>query len=163
MPSPAYGHGLGNLQEVLEEFRRDLFVDVVVIREFQSDSHQIQAVHRHPTGAVRLVNVSARGQGSAPIEYADVIKAEEPTLKNVASGGVLAIDPPGEIQHQLVKNAFQESKITRIVRIPLTAVLAIDLKDAPGCPPVDRRVDVAKSPFVGGQLPVWMHVPYPRN
>jgi hypothetical protein len=84
-------------------------------------------------------------------------------LKYVSPGGVLAIDPPGEIQHQLVKNAFQESKITRIVGMLVTPVLAIDLKDAPGRPPVDRRVYVAKSPFVRGQLPVWMYVPDPCN
>ena len=115
-PLPDGGHGLRNLQEVLEEFRRDLLVHVVVNRQFQSDSHQIQAVHRHPTGAVRLVDVSAHGQRSAPIEHPDVIEAEEPALKDIPPGGVLPIDPPGEIQHQLVKNTFQESEITRIVR-----------------------------------------------
>jgi hypothetical protein len=51
-------------------------------------------------------------------------------LKYVSPGGVLAIDPPGEIQHQLVKNAFQESKITRIVGM---------LVDAGACDRFERR------------------------
>src|SRR5271165_1030606 len=160
---PHVGHRLSDLQKVLEEFRGDLFVDMVARREFQSDSHKIQTVHRHPAGSVRLVDVSARGKGSTPIEYSNIIKAEESALKHVSTGGVLAIDPPGEIQHQLVKNAFQEGKITRIVRMLVTPALAIDLKDAPGGPSVDRRIYVAKSPFVRGQLSVWMHVPYPCN
>ena len=70
---------------MLEKFRGDFFVNVVVRREFQSDSHQVQAVHRHPAGAVRLVDVAARGQRSAAIEDADVIQAEEAALENVAA------------------------------------------------------------------------------
>src|ERR1700731_1906298 len=122
---------------MLEEFRRDIFVDMVLFCELQRDPHQIQTVHRHPTGSVGLVDVSTRRQRSTPIEHPDIIKAEEPTLENVSPGGVLAIDPPGEIQHQLVKDALQECEIARIIWMPVTPVLAIDLKDSRGCPRVN--------------------------
>ena len=55
-------HRLGDVQEVLEELGRDVLVDVVVLRQLQRDAHQIQRVHRHPAGAVRLVDVAAGGQ-----------------------------------------------------------------------------------------------------
>ena len=36
---------------------------------------------------------------------------------------------------------------------------AIDLKHAPGGPSVNRWVDVAEGPLVGGKLPVRLHIP----
>ena len=49
------GHRLGDVQEVLEELGGDVLVDRVVQRQLQGDAHQVEAVHRHPAGAVGLV------------------------------------------------------------------------------------------------------------
>src|SRR5437016_524670 len=116
---------------MLEEFRRNIFVDIILLCQLQSDAHQIQTVHRHPTGPVGLIDISAGRQRSAPIKYSDVIEAEEPALEDVASGSILAIDPPREIQHQLVEDALQKCKVPRIIRTPAAPVLAVDLKNPP--------------------------------
>src|SRR6516162_8925868 len=148
---------------MLEEFRRDIFVNMIEPGQFQSDAHEIQAVHRHPTGSVGLVNEPAGWKGSASVKNPDVIKAQEPTLENVAPGRVFAIHPPGEIHQQLVKDELEKSKVAHIIGTASAAQLAIDLKDSPGRPSVDRRVYVAEGPFVGGQLTIRMHVPCLRD
>ena len=56
----------------------------------------------------RLVDVPAGGQLRAAVEHADVVEAEESALEDVAALGVLAIHPPGEVQHQLVEHALEE-------------------------------------------------------
>ena len=40
---------------------------------------------------------------------------------------------------------------------------AIHLEDAPSRPSVHRRIDVAESPLVGGELAVRVHIPFPRH
>ena len=86
MPSLAdVGHRLGDVQEVLEELGRDVLVDVVVQRQLERDAHQVQAVHRHPGGAVGLVDEAAGRQRRAAVEDADVVEAEEAALEDVAA------------------------------------------------------------------------------
>ena len=55
--------------------------------------------------------MAARRQRLAAVEDADIVEAEKTALKDVAALGVLAVDPPGEIQHQLVENAPEKSPI----------------------------------------------------
>ena len=43
------------------------------------------------------------------------------------------------------------------------AALLLDLVDAPRRPGMHRRIDVAERPFVGGELPVGMHVPLAQH
>ena len=105
--------GAGDGQEVLEELRGDVFVSMIVLRQFERDAHQVQAIHRHPAGAVGLVDIAAGRQRTAAIEYADVVQAEKAALENVAPLRVLAIHPPGEIHHQLVEHALQECQVAR--------------------------------------------------
>src|SRR5690242_5377706 len=100
---------------MLEKFGGDVLVNLVVPGQFQRDAQQVQAIHRHPARAVRLVDKAARRQGLAAIEYADVVEPEETALKNVPALGVLAVDPPREIQQELVKNAFEEHEVAGIV------------------------------------------------
>ena len=56
--------------------------------------------------------------GLAAVENADVVQAEEATLKGVAALGVLAVDPPGEVEQQLVEDLLQE------VDVALASLLA---------------------------------------
>ena len=104
------GHRLGDVEEVLEELGRDVLVGVVVLGELERDPHQVQAVHRHPGGAVGLVDEAAGRQRRRAVEHADVVEPEEAALEDVAALGVLAVHPPGEVQHQLVEDALEEAR-----------------------------------------------------
>ena len=72
--------------------------------------------------------------------------------------GVLAVHPPGEVQHQLVEDALQEVAVA----LPAPALL-VDLVDPPGGPGMDGRVHVAELPLVGRHLAVRVHVPFARQ
>ena len=100
------------------------------------------------------------GQRLAAVEHADVVEAEKAALENVPALRVLAVDPPGEVQQQLVKDAFEKREVAGIVRVFFASLLAVNLKHAPRGPGVHRRVHVAERPFVGGQLAVRVHVPF---
>src|SRR5204863_2456591 len=98
---------------------------------------------RHPGGAVRLVHVAAIRQFCVAVEYADVVEPEKPALENIPPLDVLAVDPPGEIEHQLVEDTFEKIPIALAA-----AVLAVDFIDTPCRPGMHRRVDVAECPFI---------------
>ena len=103
------------------------------------------------------------GSGTAAVEHADVVQTEKAALKNVPALLVLAVDPPGEIQQQLVKHAFEKFQVARVFRIRFAALLAVHLEHPPRRPRVHRRIHVAERPFVGGQLAVRVHVPFARQ
>ena len=48
-----------NVGEVLKEFARHIFVCGVFARQFERNRKHIQAVHSHPTRAVRLLKMPA--------------------------------------------------------------------------------------------------------
>src|SRR6266446_9817639 len=96
---------------MLEKLRGDVFVDMILEGELQRDAHQVEGVHRHPGGAVGLVDITAGRQRGAAVEKADIVEAEKPALKDVVSLDVLAVHPPGEIEHQLVEDTFEESPV----------------------------------------------------
>jgi hypothetical protein len=121
--------------------------------QFNRHRQHVQAIHGHPARPVGLFDEISRAQRPRTIEYADIVEAEEPTLENIFSLGVLAIHPPGEIEQQFVKHALQEITIGFSVNAPF------DLVDAPGCPGVHRRIHVREIPFVGRKLAVGVHVP----
>ena len=76
--------------------------------------------------------------------------------EQVAAVRVLAIDPPGEVDQQLVKRAPQEEPVALAAR-------AGHLVDAPAGPGVDRRIHVAERKLVGGNLAVGVHVPFAQE
>ena len=55
--------------------------------------------------------MAAGGQRCAAVEDADVVEAEEAALEDVVAVGVLAVDPPGEVEQQLVEDALQEGAV----------------------------------------------------
>ena len=142
---------------MLEEFVGEIFVDRIFGRKLQRDAHHRQRIGRHPGGAVGLVEPAAERQRLAHVEQADVVEAEEAALKYVAPARVLAVDPPGEVQQQLVKQAFEKLEVADAGRL---AVVLVDLQRRPG---VHGRVDVVEIPFVGRQLSVRMHEPRLRQ
>ena len=68
--------------------------------------------HGHPGGAVGLLEPPARGERHGPVEIGlDVVEPEEPSLEDVAPFGVLAVDPPREVEEQLVADALEKLEV----------------------------------------------------
>ncbi len=86
-----------DVYKVLEKFARHIFVGWVLASQLQRDGQHIQAIHPHPTGAVRLLEMSSGGQRLRTVEYPDVVEPQKPALKYVHAIRVLAIYPPREI------------------------------------------------------------------
>src|SRR6185437_17104286 len=99
-----------------------------------------------------LFEVTAGGQRRTTVEYADVVQSKKPALESVLAGTVLPVQPPGEIEHEFLKAALEPFDISLA---GLGFFQAIQKNGRPG---MDRRVDIAKVPFVGGNLPVGMEV-----
>src|SRR5271165_1144830 len=150
-------HGIRDVDEVLPELTGYVFIAWIFRSQLECDGQQVERIHGHPTGAVRLFDVAASRQWCAAIEYSDIVQTQEPALEDVDALGVLAIYPPGEVQHQFVKDPLQESAIA------LAFALLVDLVYPPGCPCVNRRVDIAERPFIGGNLAIGMHVPLAQH
>ena len=144
-------HGVGNPQEVLDEPEGGFFVNRVVFRQNQRDLGHALAVERHPGRAVRLLQRAAGRERGAAVEDADVIQPEKPAGEDVTPLGILAIDPPVEIQHQPVKRLLQESH----VRPPERSLRLIELERRPG---VHRWIHIAEVPLVGGNLPIGVSI-----
>src|SRR3989442_7885371 len=83
-------------------------------------------------------------QLAAAVEDPDVVEPEEATLEHVAALRILAVDPPGEVQHQLVEHALEECQVALA-----PAMLAVDLEHAPRGPGMHRRCCLPASPLPG--------------
>ena len=139
---------------MLEEFGGDILINRVFFRQFQRNFKHRQTERAHPGGAVGLVDVAAGGQGRAAIKNTDVVQPQKAALKDVVTVDVFAVDPPGEVEQQLVEHAFQKSPVGS------AALFGVDFVDAPGGPSMYRRIDIAKGPFIGRQLAVGVHIPF---
>ena len=135
-------HRFGDIQKVLEELCRHIFIDVVVFSEREGDAHQVQRVHPHPRRAVGLIDMPAGRQWRATIENPDIVEAKKAALEDVTAFRVLAVDPPRKVQQQLMENAFEKRAVGD------TMPLAIHLVHPPRRPRMHRWVDVAKGPFI---------------
>ena len=101
-------HGGGDVGEVLDELEDHVLVGAVVGGELDRELQHVLAEEGHPRRAVRLLEVAAGGQRGAAVEDADVVEAEEAALEHVLAEAVLAVDPPGEVQHELVEGRLEE-------------------------------------------------------
>src|SRR5215813_11639004 len=101
--------------------------------------------------------MSAGRQWRTAIENTDVVETEKAALKNVHPVSIFAIDPPGEIQQQLLENPLQEDCVTG------STSLLLDLVNAPRSPRVNRRIHIAERPLVSRQLAVRVHVPFAQH
>ena len=97
------------------------------------------------------------GQLHVAVEDADVVEPEEAALEDVVAERVLAVDPPVEVQEQLVEDALEERPVA------LARLRPLDLEDAQGGPGVDGRVHVGEVPLVRGDLAVGVHVPLAQH
>ena len=104
-------HARGDIVEVLDKLHDHVLVDGVVGGEFHGEFQHVLAEEGHPGRAVRLLQVAAGGERGAAVEDADVVEAEEPPLEDVLAEAVLAVHPPGEVQHQLVERRPEEIEV----------------------------------------------------
>src|SRR4029079_13634279 len=88
------------------------------------------------------------------VEDADVVQPEKPALENISAVRIFAIDPPREIQQQLLKHPLEKTAIAH------TAPFFLDLVDSPCRPGVHRWIHVPQRPLIGRQLTVGMHIPF---
>ena len=96
------------------------------------------------------------GQRFGAVEHTDIVEPKEPAGKEVFAVGVLAVHPPGEIQQQLLKDAFQKVAVA-------LARFAGNLIDPPRGPGVHRRAHIVERKFIRGDLAVGMHVPFAQK
>ena len=141
-------HRAGDAEEMLEEFRGDIFVNRIFARELERHPHHVEAKHSHPARAVALLEVAAVRQRRATIEDADVIEPEEAALENIFPFGILPVHPPGERDQQFVEGGLEKGAVA------FAGLFLLDLVNAPGGPADDGRIDVAEIPLVGGNLAV---------
>jgi hypothetical protein len=73
------------------------------------------------------------------VEGAQVVEPEESAAEEVVALRVLAVQPPGEVHHQLVEDPLEEERVAA----------AVDLPHGQRGEGVDRRVDVVERPLVG--------------
>jgi len=86
------------------------------------------------------------------IEYGDVVETEKSALEDIVSVAILAVDPPGVIQQQLLKDPVQEMEVAGAALHPLGA------EDLECCRRVDGRVHVTEGPFIGRDLAIRVQV-----
>ncbi len=103
-------HGAGNPQEVLDELVDELLIVGVMLGEFGRHREHVQTEKGHPRGAVGLFEVPAGGQRRAPVEDADVVQPQKAAVEEVAPGRVLAVDPPVEVEQQLVEGTLEKGQ-----------------------------------------------------
>ena len=142
---------------MLDELLNQVRIHRSCERQLHGDLEHVLAEQRHPSGSIRLVQVSAGRQRRAAIEHPDVVQSQEAALEDVGPCAVLAIHPPREVEQQLLERALQPVEVTRSAPGFLQAVG----KDrGPG---VHRWIDVAEVPFVGGQLTARVQVLGPHH
>ena len=114
--------------------------------------HHRDRVEGHPAGGVGLLEHAADRQVGA-VDRADVVQTEEAALEQVVAAGVLQVDPPGEVDQQLVEDPAEEVQVAA----------AVDGEHLERGPRLHRRVHVAEIPLVGGQRPVGVLEPLPAQ
>src|SRR6266545_1529177 len=84
----------------------------------------------------------------AAIEHRYVVEAEKPSFKNVITFVVHFVDPPGEIDEQLMKALFEKLAVWSAGANPIHVV------NTPYCPRVKWRIQIGELPLVGGNLAI---------
>ncbi len=144
--------GIGDGQELLVGLDGDVLVVRILSREFERHNRHVEREHRHPAGGVGLLQAVAGRQRLRAVEDRDVVETEEAALEDVVAVGVLAVDPPGVVEQQLVEDALEK---TAIGGSPLHPLGAKHLERAQR---MDWRVDVGEVPLVGRNLAVGVEV-----
>ncbi|KAG9796365.1 Six-hairpin glycosidase, partial [Aureobasidium melanogenum] len=86
---------------------------------FERNVEHAETIKSHPPSAVCLLEDAARGQWLGSVEQTDIVQAEETTLENVFPFVVLSINPPREVEQQLLEDSFEEVQILSPIHLPL--------------------------------------------
>src|SRR5215469_8939481 len=105
-------HGVGNPSEMLEKASGEFLIYRIVFRQDQRDFQHALAVECHPCRAVRLVQMTARGQRRTAIEDPDVVEPQESTREDIFPLWVFAVDPPVEVLHQPLERPLEETQVS---------------------------------------------------
>src|SRR5215813_336867 len=141
-------HGIGDPYEVLEEVESIVLILIrIVVRQNDSNLQHVLTIKRHPRSPVRLFQRTSCRQGRATIKHTNVVEAEKPTRKDIASVGILAVYPPIEVEHQSSERAFQKLEIR-------SSKTALHFEKVKSGPRMNRRIHVAEVPLICRNLPV---------
>ena len=66
-------HRVCDKDEMLKELAGNIAIGRVFLRQFQGNGQHVQAVHAHPTGTIRLLDVAAIGQRQVAIKNANIV------------------------------------------------------------------------------------------
>ena len=110
-----------------------------------SRSWQYIAIHAVPSDCSSTPSTGSRERSKGPM----LSRPRKPPSNRLSPTSVLAVDPPVEVEQQLVQDPLQEVEVR----------VAGDLVHAHRRPGVDGRVDVAEVPLVCRQLAVGVRVP----
>ena len=91
------GHRLCYGEEMVEKLDGDFLVNGVVQRKFQCDTHHVEWIHGHPSRAICLIQLPSSWDRLTPVKNTYIIKAQEPSLKNISIVRIFTIHPPSEI------------------------------------------------------------------
>ena len=153
--------GFDDLHEVGEELAGHVLVGgadaLAVVRQFQRHTQHAGAEKRHPRGAVGLLEMGAVGQLHVAVYDADVVQPEEAAGEDAVALFILAIDPPGEVEQQLLKDAGEEFPVLH------ATALGVYLIHAPRGPRMDGRVHVGEVELVGRHLAVGVEIPFAQQ
>src|SRR2546428_10980887 len=94
--------GFSNQYEVFKKFCSGIFKCLIMHGYFQSHVHHIKSIHAHPTRSIGLFQPHISGHLNAPVKNSNIIKAKEATLENIIATGILSVDPPREINNELL-------------------------------------------------------------
>jgi hypothetical protein len=153
IPQSLVVHGLRDGGEVLEELDDKIggWPPPAALQDAGDGGHG-NRVEGHPAGGIGLLKDSADRQVRT-VDGADVVQAEEAALEHIVAARVLQVDPPVEVEQELIEDPAQEVEVA-------AAVDGEHLERGPG---LHRRVHVAEIPLVGGQRPVRMLEPLPAE
>ena len=112
-------HSRVDPQKMLVELAGYPLVARVVESQFQGQLQHHLRVESHPDRAIRLLQVAAGGQRRAAVKDADVVQPQKAALKDVMAVQILAVHPPGEIQHELVEGVRQKVEVALAARLLL--------------------------------------------
>ena len=109
-------YGVDDLNEMFEKLGRHVFVSQINMRavtfsQFERHAQHGAAIKRHPGRAISLPKAATVGQRLGAIEHADIVQPQEPAGEQVFAVEVLAIDPPGEVQEQFLKDPLEKPKV----------------------------------------------------
>src|SRR5262249_40826936 len=89
--------------------------------------------------------MTPRRKRRAAVEHRDVVQTQESALEDVAAVHILAIDPPREIQHEVIERAAQEIDVPVALSTLLHQIIEHRGER------MYRRIHVAEIPPVGGK------------